>query len=174
MKNNFVFNLLQVIFTLVGVGMLVAGYFAAPGSLTDDGFALNKFFYAMGGFFIVWPIILFGTIKYFYRRAAQKVADLKANGIKGKARVLQMRRTNLTVNRIPQVILDLDIKTSLGEQFPASYKKCIDPIYYSLIRPDLDLTVYVDPNNHKSLYVDFEEAWARMGSSRGNTGFPQA
>lgn len=167
MKNNFVFNLIQVIFTLVGAGMITAGYLAAPGSLTDDGYALNYFFYIMGAFFIVWPIVLFGAIRYYYRRAAQKIAWLKENGIKGKARVLHMRRTNLTVNHIPQVVLDLIITTSLGEKFPASYKKCIDPIYYSLIRPDADLTVYVDPANRKSLYVDLEEAWERLGGSEG-------
>ncbi len=162
MKNYFVLNLLQVIFTLVGTGMLAAGYFAAPTALTGDGFRLNYFFYAMGGFFIVFPIIIFGTIKYFYRRAAEKIAYLKANGIKGMARVVKFRRTNITINRIPRMILDLSVKTNLGEQFQASYKKCIDPLYYNLLRPDTDLPVYVDPVNRKSLHVDFDEAWSRL------------
>lgn len=166
MKNNFVFNLIQGIFTLVGIGMLVAGYMAAPGALTDDGFALDKFFYIMGAFFIIWPIVLFGVIKYFYRRAAAKIEYLKTNGLKGKARVLQMRRTGVSINRIPQVILDLDIKTDLGEKIQASYKKCVDPIYYSLIRPDVDLPVYVDPANKTAVHVAFDEAWAKMGSVR--------
>ena len=116
----------------------------------------------MGGFFIVLPIILFGTIKYFYRRAAEKMAYLKANGIKCMARVVAFHRTNIIINRIPQMVLDLSIKTNLGEQFQVSYKKCIDPLYYNLLRPDADLPVYVDPVNRKSLYVDFEEAWARL------------
>ena len=120
MKNNFVFNLLQIIFTLVGVGLLAAGYFAKPNSLTDDGFPLNKFLYAMGAFFIVWPIILFGTIKYFYRRAAAKIAYLREQGIKGTARILGMHRTNITINNIPQMVLDLAVKTNLGEQFQTS------------------------------------------------------
>jgi hypothetical protein len=164
MKNSFVFNLLQVIFTLVGAGMLAAGYFAVPGSLTDDGFPLDTFFYAMGAFFIIWPLILFGTIRYFYRRAAEKIAYLKANGIKGTAKVVSFHRTNIYINKIPQLVLDLAIKTSLGEQFQTSYKKCVDPIYYKLIQPTVDLPVYVDPANRKSLYIDFEEAWRNAGS----------
>ena len=41
MKNTFVLNLIQIIFTLVGLGLIAGGYFASPGSLTDDGFPLN-------------------------------------------------------------------------------------------------------------------------------------
>lgn len=166
MKNNFVLNLVQGIFTLVGIGLLVGGYMASPGSTTDDGFPLAKFLYGMGAFFIIWPIILFGVIKYFYRRTAQRIEHLKNNGIKGKARVLQMRRTGVSINHIPQVILDLDIKTNLGEKLQVSYKKCVDPIYYSLIKPDADLPVYIDPNNQQSVYVDFQEAWASLGSMK--------
>jgi hypothetical protein len=171
MKKNIVFNLVQGIFTVVGLGFLVAGYNVPSGSLTDDGFALDKFFYSMGAFFIIWPILLFGVIRLFLRRSAQKIDQLKTNGIKGKARVLQMRRTNLRINHVQQVILDLDIKTDLGEKLQASYKKCIDPIYYSLIRPDADLPVYIDPNNKKNVYVDFEEAWAKSAMGRNTTGF---
>ena len=164
MKNNYVLNLIQGIFTLVGIGFLIGGYKATPGSLTDDGFPLDKFFYGMGVFFIAWPILLFGGIRYFYRRAADKIEHLKTNGIKGKARVLQMHRTGVSINRIPQVILDLDIKTDLGEKLQVSYKKCVDPIYYSLIKPDADLPVYIDPVNKKLVHVAFDEAWAKAGS----------
>ena len=167
MKKNVVFNLIQAIFSIVGIGFLVAGYNVPAGSLTDDGFALDKFFYSMGAFFIIWPLLLFAVIKFFLRRSAQKIEDLKANGIRGKARVVKMQRTNLRINHVQQMVLDLDIKTDLGEKLQASYKKCIDPVYYSLIRPDADLPVYIDPNNKKNVYVDFEEAWARsaMGST---------
>ena len=169
MKKNFVFNLIQAIFTLVGIGFLVGGYNVPQGALTDDGFALDKFFYGMGAFFIIWPLLLFGVIRYFFKRSAQKVEFLKTNGIKGKARVLKMERTNLRINHVQQIILDLDIKTDLGEKLQASYKKCIDPIYYSLIRPDADLPVYIDPNNKKNVYVDFEEAWSKSAmKSTGN------
>jgi hypothetical protein len=168
MKNNFAFNPLQIIFTLVGAGMLIAGYFSAPGSLTDDGYPLNIFFYCMGSFFIILPLVLFGLINRYSNRAAKRITYLKEQGIKGKGRVLHMRRTGLTVNDVPQVILDLNITTDLGEHFSASYKKCIDPIYYSLIRPDTDLLVYVDPSDKEKVYVDFEEAWAKL--ARGTTG----
>jgi len=171
MRKNFVFNLVQGIFTVVGIGFIVAGYNVPDGSLTDDGFALDKFFYAMGAFFIIWPVILFGTIKYFIKRSVQKIDDLKANGIKGKARVLKMERTNLRINHVQQVILELDIKTDMGEKLRASYKKCVDPIYYSLIRPDADLPVYIDPNNKQNVYIDFEEAWSKAATGSNARGF---
>lgn len=164
-------NLLFIIFALVGAGLLISGYFAAPGSLTDDGYPLNIFLYCMGGFFIIFPLILFGAINRSANRAAKRIAYLKEHGIKGKARVLHMRRTGLTVNDVPQVVLDLNITTDLGEQFPASYKKCIDPIYYSLIRPDADLLVYVDPVDKGKVHMDFEEEWAKVARGTGSMEF---
>lgn len=166
MKNNFVFNPVQIIFTLVGAGMLLAGYFSSPGALTDDGYPLNNFFFMMGTFFIVWPIILFGTIKYFINRSVKKTELLIATGIKGNASVRGITRTHVAINRIPKVIPDLDIRTDLGESFTATYKKCIDPIYYSLITPEAKLPVYIDPANKKHIYVDFKEAWSKAASAR--------
>ena len=164
MKNNFVFNFIQIIFTLVGSGMLIAGYSTPVDSLTDDGYLLNNFFYMMGGFFIVWPILLFGTIRFFFRRMAKKIEDLKLNGIKGKARVLSMRNTNVRINHVRQMVLELEITTDFGDKFQASYKECIEPIYYSIIRPDSDLMVYVDATNQKNIHVDFEETWEKLAS----------
>lgn len=161
-QNNFVFNLLQIIFTLVGLGLVTAGYFAAPGSTTDDGYPLNYFLYALGGFFIIWPVVLFGIIRYFIRRAAAREAYLVNNGLKGKARVLNMRPTNLYINRVPQMEMDLQITTEHGELYETSYKKAVPLQYYNIIRPDVDLPVYIDPGNRNKLFVDFQQAWMNM------------
>lgn len=166
-ENNFVLNLLQVIFTVVGAGLIVGGYFAHPGSTTKDGFALNYFLYVLGGFFIIWPMILFGAMRYFARRSAARQAFLVSQGIKGKARVLNMRSTNIYINKVPQMVLDLLIVTELGERYETSYKKTIPMQYYNILRPDVDLPVYIDPNNKNKLFVDFQQAWmymARKGS----------
>lgn len=162
MKKNPAFYLVPFIFFIVGSGMLIAGYNAAPGSLTDDGYPLNHFFYFMGGFFILFPLLLTFFISFFYRRNASKVSYLKAQGIKGKARVLGIERTGTSINDIPQVILKLKITTDLGEQFLVDYKKCIDPVYYSLITPERDLPVFVHPENKKEVYLDLEAAWANL------------
>lgn len=164
--NNFVFNLLQIIFTLVGAGLIAGGYFAAPGSTTDDGYPLNYFLYSLGGFFIVWPIILFGVIRYFIRRAAARQAYLVNNGIKGKARVLNMRPTNVYINRVPQMIMDLQVTTELGERYETAYKRTVPMQYYNIIRPDLDLPVYIDPNDKNKLFVDFQQAWTDIAKKK--------
>ena len=167
-QNNFVFNLLQVIFTLVGLGLIAGGYFAAPGSKTDDGYPLNYFLYALGAFFIVWPLLLFGVIRYFIWRAAARQEYLVKNGLKGKARVLNMRPTNIYINRVPQVVMDLQVTTDYSERYETSYKKAVPMQYYNIIRPDVDLPVYIDPDDRNKLFVDFQQAWidmARQGSA---------
>ncbi|MBB4805407.1 hypothetical protein HNP38_000679 [Chryseobacterium defluvii] len=162
MKKNLIFYLGPAVFFIVGMGMLIAGYNAEPGSLTDDGYPLNYFFYFMGGSFILLPIVSMIIITFFFTRKANKINDLKTTGIKGKARVLGMQRTGMSLNNIPQVILQLRITTDIGEQFPASYKECIDPLYYNLITPEKDLIVYVNRDNKKEVYLDLEAEWARL------------
>lgn len=168
MKKNFAVTLIQIIFTLVGAGMLVAGYMAAPDALTDDGFSLKKFFYMMGAFFIVWPILLFGVIRFFIKKSADNIANLKANGIKGKARILGMQQTGVRINHVPQVKLQLDIKTDMGERFQADYKKCVPQMYYNLFKPEAEFPVYIDPINRSKVHVDFEEAWAKTMNANTN------
>lgn len=160
--NAFVLNLLQAIFTLVGLGLVAGGYFAAPGSRTADGFPLNYFLYGMGGFFVLFPLLLFGVIRYITRRSAERQAYLVANGIRGTARVLNMQQTNLYINGAPHMVMQLQIITSLGERFEASYKKALPLHYHNIIRPDVDLPVYVDPSDRKKLFVDFEGAWTDL------------
>ena len=165
-KNTFVFTLLQIIFSLIGLGLIVSGYFAAPASQTRDGFPLTTFLYALGAFFVVFPLMVFGAIRYFLRRAAERQAYLVANGIKGKARGLNMGQTNIYINRVPQVVLNLQVTTNLGERYETTYKKAVPLQYYSIIRPDVDLPAYIDPADRTKLFVDFEQAWldiARQG-----------
>ncbi|UOU97776.1 hypothetical protein MUU74_14905 [Chryseobacterium daecheongense] len=162
MKNNPVMYILPIIFSVVGLGMLIGGYTADPGSLTDDGYPLNYFLYAMGSFFIIFPIALVAFMTYSSRRHSQNVIDLKAKGLKGKARVLSVQRTGLSINDIPQVILQLHITTDLGEQFTVDYKKCIDPFFYNLITPERDLLVYINRDNKKEVYLDLEAEWSKL------------
>jgi len=164
--HNWVFNLVQIIFTLVGLGLITGGYFATPGSLTDDGYPLNTFLYALGAFFIVWPLLLFGVLRYFFKRAANREADLINNGIKGKARVLNMRGTGVYINRVPQMVMDLEVTTSLGERYQTTYKKTVPMQHYNIIRPDMDLPVYIDPNNRNKVFVDFQQAWMEIAKQR--------
>lgn len=160
--SNFVFNLVQGIFTIVGLGLIAGGYLADPGSTTDDGYPLKSFLYLLGGFFIVWPIVLFGVIRYFLRRAIARQQYLVKNGIKGKARVLNMRSNHVYINRVPQMVMDLHVQTELGEQYETTYTKAVPLHYYNIIRPDAELPVYIDPDNRKKLFVDFQQAWTEL------------
>lgn len=161
-KGNIASYIIPFIFSSIGIGFLIAGYTAEPGALTDDGYPLNKFFYMMGGFFVVWPIVLFSAIIYFQKRKSQREEHLKTQGIKGKARVMGMRQTGVRINHVPQVVLDLHITTDFGEKLQLPYKKCIQPMYYSILRPDVDLEVYINPEKKDKVFVDLDETWRRM------------
>ena len=52
-----------------------------------------------------------------------------------------MRNTGVYFNRIPQMVMELQVTTDLGERYETSYKKTVPSQYYNIIRPDRDLSV---------------------------------
>lgn len=159
MRNKWIFLLLNGIFSIVGVAMLLGGYFAPDGSLTDDGYPLNYFLYTMGGFFILFPLLLTLGISAAYKRVDNRINFLKTQGIQGTARVMRFNTTGMYLNRVPQLAMQLWVKTSLGEEYQARYKQCIHPIYYQYLAPDKDIPVYIDPADKNKLYLDVEQLW---------------
>ncbi len=75
--NNFVFNLLQIIFTLVGLGLIAGGYFAAPGSKTDDGYPLNYFLYTLGPFLLFGPLCYLRVCSFVLIQKNQKIKAVR-------------------------------------------------------------------------------------------------
>ena len=167
-RGLFILNLLQIIFTLVGAGLIIGGYFSATNSTTDDGFPLKDFLYALGAFFILFPLLLFGVIRFFIRRAVAREEYLINNGIKGKARILNMQSTHVYVNNVPLMVFDLEINTSHGERYETVYRKTVPLQYYSIIKPDRDLPVYVDPNDKFNLFVDFHQGWMDLAKKKAH------
>lgn len=157
MKPGFFF-LFYGIFFLVGCGMLVSGFLADPAALTDDGHNLKMFFYSMGGFFLVFPLLIVGTIYFFMRRSQKRREYLLQQGQKGKATILGAERTGLLVNKIPQLRFQLRITTDLGETYELPHKQLYDGLILGPVPVGKQVPVYIDPKNKQNVLVMWEEA----------------
>jgi hypothetical protein len=146
------------IFFLVGCGLIIGGITADPTALTDDGHNLKTFFYFMGGFFLVFPLLIIGTIYFFIRRGQKRREYLLQHGQKGKATILGAERTGLSVNKIPQLLFQLRITTDLGETYDLRHKQLYDGLILGPVPTGKEVPVYIDPKNKQNVLVLWEDA----------------
>lgn len=131
---------------------------ADPAALTDDGYNLKSFFYFMGGFFLVFPALIIGTIYFFIRRSRKRREYLITYGQNGKATVLSAQRTELYVNRIPQLLFKLRITTDFGETYDLRYRQLYDGLILGPVPVGKEIPVYIDPKNKQNVLVMWEDA----------------
>ena len=137
----------------VGIGFLYLGFTASPDALTDDGYSLQNFYYIMGGFFLIGPLITTLGISLFYKRANDKEIYLTQNGVRGEAEILHRERTGTYINELPQVKFLLQITTSEGESYQMEYKDVISMLDLGSINVGAKLPVFVDPDNPKNILL---------------------
>lgn len=71
-------------FSAVGIGMIFFGFQASPEALTDDGYSLKEFLYMMSAFFIILPFISAVGLMIFYKRINDRESNLMEHGLKEK------------------------------------------------------------------------------------------
>lgn len=100
-----------LLFSIVGIGFLIAGYLADPSAVTSDGYSLKSFFYIMGGGFLI-PLLLATGFSLAGATKRKKVEDLLATGQQGETVVLSLEDTGTLINHDPRVRMLLEIRIS--------------------------------------------------------------
>lgn len=137
----------------VGIGLLYLGFTASPDALTDDGYSLQNFFYIMGGFFLIGPLITTIGISLFYKRANDREIYLTQSGIRGEAEILHREQTGTYINELPQVKFLLQLTMPDRESYQMEYKDVISMLDLGSINVGTKLPVFVDPNNSKNIML---------------------
>lgn len=91
---------------------------------------------------------------------------LQKTGLSGKARILEVRDTGVTINNNPQVKLIVEIKSSLGQRYNATIKTLVSRINPFVYQPGMEIPVKIDPNNEQNVVIDQSgrDATASAGS----------
>jgi hypothetical protein len=77
-------------------------------------------------------------------------------GLPGKARILEVRDTGVTINNNPQVKLVLEVKTSFGQTYTTTCRVLVSRINPRAYSPGMELPVKIDPKNEKNVIIDME------------------
>ena len=140
-------------FLAVGIGLLYLGFTSSPDALTDDGFSLQNFYYIMGGFFLIGPLLTTAGVLLFYKRSNDKETYLAQNGIKGEAEILHREQTGTYINELPQVKFQLQINIPGENPYKIEHKEVVSMLDLGSINIGAKLPVFVDPNNFKNILL---------------------
>jgi hypothetical protein len=80
---------------------------------------------------------------------------LKKTGIAGKAKILEVHDTNITINNNPQLRLVLEVKNNFGEVYTTACRTIISRLKPILFQAGMEISVKIDPKNEKNVIVDF-------------------
>lgn len=104
-------------------------------------------------------IVVFGGMGYFFytllwgpRVNARRLQKI---GVQGKAKILEIRDTNIMINNNPQVRLMLEVTNNIGQAYTTSCKVIIPRLKPGLYKPGMELPVKIDPKNEKNVLIIF-------------------
>lgn len=104
-------------------------------------------------------LVLFGGMFYLFYRIFFKpminASRLQKTGLPGKAKILEVRDTGVTINNNPQVKLILEVKNSLGQKYTTESRVLVSRINPGAYVPGMELPVKIDPKNEMNVVVDF-------------------
>ena len=103
-------------------------------------------------------VLVFGGMGYFlYKFLWQPKSNtrrLQLEGISGRAKILEVHETNITVNQNPQYKLVLEIKNNLGDIYTTGCKTVVSRRSDVFFQPGKEVSVKIDPKNEKNVIVD--------------------
>jgi len=104
-------------------------------------------------------LLVFGGMGYFlYKFLWQpkfNIRRLQAEGISGRAKILEVHETNITVNQNPQFRLVMEIKNSVGQVYTTACKTIVSRHLKTVsFQPGKEVSVKIDPKNEKNVIVD--------------------
>lgn len=146
--------LLTLPFILLGAFFLYLGTEAMPWELTDDGYPLDIFYYAMGAWFIGLSLVLVLGLVLFFRFAEKRQANFIEKGLKGHATILATEQTGVFINENPQVQFRLQVEIPGRPPYEVQHKQVVELIKLWAIAPGSVHAVYVDPDNDRNLLME--------------------
>ena len=112
-------------------------------------------------------LVLFGGMFYlFYRLLFKPMINanrLQKTGLPGKAIILEVKDTGVTINNNPQVKLVLEVKNSFGQKYTTQCRVLVSRINPNAYMPGMEVPVKIDPKNEQNVVLDFS------GNARSST-----
>ena len=135
---------------LIGIMGGIAGVIIAVSAVLKAG-GPNSIYIAIA------MVLVFGGMGYFsYKflwQPKNNTRRLQMEGIAGKAKILEVHETNITVNQNPQYRLVMEIKNSLGQVYITGCKTIVSRRSTMSFQPGKEVNVKIDPKNEKNVII---------------------
>ncbi len=132
-------------------------------------FAVLKTTGSMGIYITLGVIVLFGGMfLLFYKlffAPMLNASRLQKTGTPGRATILEVKDTGVTINNNPQVKLILEVKNSLGQKYNAQCRVLVSRINPNAYAPGMEVPVKIDPKNDQNVVLDFSGRTASASPS---------
>ena len=103
-------------------------------------------------------VVVFGGMGYFLYKALWQpkfnTRRLQLEGIPGRAKIVEVHETNITVNQNPQYRLVIEIKNNAGLIYTTDCKTIVSRRSSVSFQPGKEINVKIDPDNEKNVIVD--------------------
>lgn len=130
-----------IIGLLVGVGAVVA-------TVGDEGIWIGLgMLLLFGGMFYLFYLLFFKPMINANR--------LQKTGLPGKATILEVKDTGVTINNNPQVNLVLEVKNNLGQKYNTECRVLVSRLNPQAYQRGMEVSVKIDPQNEKNVVLDF-------------------
>ena len=96
----------------------------------------------------------------------------KKQVLPGKARILEVKDTGVTINNNPQVKLVLEVKNSFGQKYNAQCRVLVSRINPDAYMPGMEVPVKIDPKNEQNVVLDFSASSATAHSTTASLSQP--
>ena len=107
----------------------------------------------------IFILVVFGGMFYLFYRLFFKplinTARLQKTGLPGKATILEVKDTGVTINNNPQVKLMLEVKNSFGQKYTTQCRVLVSRINPNAFMPGMEVPVKIDPKNEQNVVIDF-------------------
>lgn len=104
-------------------------------------------------------LLIFGGMFYlFYRIFFKPMINanrLQKTGLPGKATILEVKDTGVTINNNPQVKLLLEVKNNFGQKYNTECRVLVSRLNPQAYQPGMEVPVKIDPKNEKNVVLDF-------------------
>jgi putative oligomerization/nucleic acid binding protein len=114
--------------------------------------------------------VVIGIVYFFINRRVGAMQALKTTGRPGQAQILEAEQTGVYINESPQVKMRLRVEAQGIPSYECEKKATVPLIALGVLGSGRPLSVYVDPEDHENIYIDWSGAGA--GSAPFMFAFP--
>jgi hypothetical protein len=114
--------------------------------------------------------VVIALVYFLVNRRASAMQALTKTGLPGQAQILEMTQTGVYINENPQVKMKLHVEAQGIPPYECEKKVTVPMIALGMLGSGRPLSVYVDPNDHENIYIDWSGAPAGGGAVGVGTG----